>query len=206
MNNFTQRGESLELTAPGGGVVKGTAYLIGSLLVVAEVSADAAAKFSALAKGVVDLPKPADETWTEGVKVYWDDTAKNITTVSGGNTLVGVAVTPQAIAIVLATDALVADVTIEGAVLTVIDYTGLTGKTVTVTIGGTTYTLTEGTDFDAETDNETTASNLATAIAALDLAQASVDTDTAEVTVFAGTGATNQTPAVGRLRLDGGAR
>lgn len=64
---------------------------------------------------------------------------------------------------------------------TVVDYSALTGKTVTV---GTT-TLTEGTDWDAETSNEVTATNLAAAITAL--ANVNAVADGADVDVTAAT-------------------
>ena len=49
----------------------------------------------------------------------------------------------------------------------VLDYASLTGNTVTVRIDGTNNVLTEGAEWTAATDNDTTASSLATAIAAL---------------------------------------
>lgn len=91
MENYVAPGEVLELTAPTGGVVSGTAYKIGSLVVVATVTAAQTVKFSAIVKGVVSHAKVSAQAWTEGVKLYWDDTAKNFTTTAGGNTLVGVA-------------------------------------------------------------------------------------------------------------------
>ena len=91
MENYDQEGEVVPFTAPTGGVVSGTAYLIGSLVVVALVTAAETVMFSALVKGVVTHAKVSAQAWTEGVKLYWDDTAKNFTTTSGGNTLCGVA-------------------------------------------------------------------------------------------------------------------
>jgi len=64
---------------------------------------------------------------------------------------------------------------------TVVDYSNLSEKTVTV---GTT-TLTEGTDFDAETSNEVTATNLAAAIN--ELANVNAVADGADVDVTAAT-------------------
>jgi predicted RecA/RadA family phage recombinase len=84
-------GEVVELTAPSGGVVSGTAYLIGSLLVIATVTAAEGAKFNGLTMGVVSYAKVSAQAWAEGAKVYWDNSAKNMTTTSSGNTLVGVA-------------------------------------------------------------------------------------------------------------------
>lgn len=91
MNNFVQEGEVLELTAPSGGVVSGTAYLIGSLLVVAAADVAQTLPFSGKTTGVFTLPKATGEAWTEGAKLYWDNSAKKLTTTSSGNTLVGVA-------------------------------------------------------------------------------------------------------------------
>ena len=82
----------LTLTAPSGGVTTGTVYLIGSLAVVALYSAAQTLPFSALVTGVIEYAKVSAQAWAEGEKVYWDNTAKNFTTTSAGNTLVGVAV------------------------------------------------------------------------------------------------------------------
>jgi predicted RecA/RadA family phage recombinase len=91
MINYVQQGEVLTYTAPGGGVVSSTAYLIGSLLVIATIDADAGDKFTGLVIGVVEYAKPTAQAWTEGAKIYWDDSAKKMTTTSASNTLVGVA-------------------------------------------------------------------------------------------------------------------
>jgi predicted RecA/RadA family phage recombinase len=92
MKNYGQNGEVVTLTAPSGGVVSGIAYKIGSLIAVALVTTAQTLPFPALARGVVSYAKPGSQAWTEGVKVYWDDSGKNFTTTSGGNTLAGVAV------------------------------------------------------------------------------------------------------------------
>lgn len=89
--NYQQEGDVIDFTAPAGGVLAGTAYLIGQLLVVALVSAAAGATFSGKATGVWELPKLSAQAWTEGALVYWDNSNKRLTTVATGNTLVGVA-------------------------------------------------------------------------------------------------------------------
>jgi predicted RecA/RadA family phage recombinase len=89
--NFIQPGECLEFTAPTGGVTSGTPLLIGSLLVVPLVTAAATVKFNGCTCGVFKVTKADSQAWTEGVKVYWDDTNKNFTTTSTANTLCGVA-------------------------------------------------------------------------------------------------------------------
>lgn len=91
MNNFVQIGENLTLTAPSGGVTSGLGYLIGSLFVVATVTADETVQFVGRVIGVVELVKTTAEAWTEGQKIYWNNSTKKTTTTSGGNTLIGVA-------------------------------------------------------------------------------------------------------------------
>ena len=91
MKTFAEPGEIIPLTAPSGGVVTGTAYKIGSLVVVATMTVAQTLMFSALVRGTVSHAKVSAQAWTEGVKIYWDDSAKNFTTTSTSNTLVGVA-------------------------------------------------------------------------------------------------------------------
>lgn len=89
--NFIQPGNVLTLTAPSGGVVAGTAYLIGALLVVAQNTVDEALPFEGMPVGVHTLPKATGAAWTEGAALYWDNTAKKLTTTAASNTLVGCA-------------------------------------------------------------------------------------------------------------------
>jgi predicted RecA/RadA family phage recombinase len=91
MQNWVQEGKVMTFTAPSGGVVSGTAYLIGSLLVIATITAAQTEPFTGITRGVVTYAKPGSQAWTEGAKIYWDNSAKNFTTTSSGNTLVGVA-------------------------------------------------------------------------------------------------------------------
>lgn len=90
--NFIQPGDVLTLTAPSGGVVAGTAYLIGTLLVVAQNTVAETLPFEGKTTGVFEYAKVSAQAWTEGAKVYWDNTAKNFTTTASGNSLAGVAV------------------------------------------------------------------------------------------------------------------
>lgn len=96
MKNYVQPGDILTLTAPSGGVVSGTAYLIGAILVVAAVTAAESESFAAKTAGVFTLPKTTSEAWTEGAKLYWNNTTKKLTTTASGNTLVGVAASAAA--------------------------------------------------------------------------------------------------------------
>lgn len=209
MDNFSKRGKVITLTAPTGGVVSGTAYQIGSLVVVATESVAQTLPFEALVKGVVTVPKVAEERWTDGLKIYWDDSEGKFTLDSdtGANPLVGVAVQPiVSTTVTLATDALAADLLISGMTLQVLDYAQLASDNaeVTVTINGTATVLTEGTDWTAATSNNATATSLALAINGLTGVNAAAVTDT--VTVTASTGATAASTATGRVRLDGAVR
>jgi predicted RecA/RadA family phage recombinase len=98
MKTYVQPGEVLQLTAPSGGVVSGTPYLIGSLVSIALVTAAETVPYSAMVTGTATVPKATGggSAWTEGVKLYWDDSAKKFTKTSGGNTLSGVAVAAAA--------------------------------------------------------------------------------------------------------------
>ena len=92
MDNYIQPGDVIELTAPVGGVVSGTPYQIGELLVIATVTAAATYAFNGAVRGVFKITKAASQAWTEGALVYWDDTAKDFTTTAAANLLAGVAV------------------------------------------------------------------------------------------------------------------
>jgi predicted RecA/RadA family phage recombinase len=89
MKNFLYEGDTLEFTAPSGGVVSGSGYKIGDTFVVSAVTVAAGVLFNGRVRGVVALPKAASVTPAQGVKLYWDDTAKNVTTTSSSNTLIG---------------------------------------------------------------------------------------------------------------------
>ena len=94
MKNFLYEGDTLEFTAPSGGVVSGSGYKIGDTFVVAQVTAAVGVLFNGRVKGVVALPKAATITPAQGVKLYWDDTNKNVTNSASGNTLIGVHASP----------------------------------------------------------------------------------------------------------------
>ena len=96
MNNFIQPGNVVTLTAPSLGVVTGTPYKIGQLIVVAAASVAQTLPFEGATRGVFTLPKATGQTWSEGALVYWDNSAKKFTTTSGGNTLAGCAVAEAA--------------------------------------------------------------------------------------------------------------
>jgi predicted RecA/RadA family phage recombinase len=91
MRNFIKPGKVLTMVAPSGGAVSGNAYKIGAFFGVAAISAAEDEEFELNLEGVYGLPKPTAQAWAVGDPIFWDDTAKKVTTVSAGNTLVGAA-------------------------------------------------------------------------------------------------------------------
>ena len=88
---FLQEGKIVELTAPGGGVVSGQMLKISDLLVIAMGSAAATEKFSASLGGVHSIKKKSADVVAEGDTLYWDDSAKELTSTTTGNFLAGAA-------------------------------------------------------------------------------------------------------------------
>lgn len=87
--NYIAPSDPVTVPAPAGGVVSGTAYLIGALFGVAGNSAAQTVPFPLHRGGVWLLPKATAVNWLVGAQLYWDNTAKLITNVSSGNTAVG---------------------------------------------------------------------------------------------------------------------
>lgn len=99
MKNYVQDGIALDLIAPSGGVVSGLAYKIGSIIALAAVDAAEGETFAGYVEGVYDVvaaTHATDQAWTEGLLIYWDDTAKAFTITATSNTKAGVAVAAKA--------------------------------------------------------------------------------------------------------------
>lgn len=77
--NFVQPGDTLELTAPSGGVVSGGGYMIGKLFVVALTSAAAGDTFQGKTTGVFSLPKAASVTPAQGAVAFFDGSTGTVT-------------------------------------------------------------------------------------------------------------------------------
>lgn len=86
---FVQEGDTLEFTAPVGGVVSGRGYLIGDTFVVAVADAAAGQLFNGRTRGVFSLPKAAAVTPAQGVKLYWIAGSGTVTNSASGNVLIG---------------------------------------------------------------------------------------------------------------------
>ena len=82
--NHVKPGAVLTFTAPSGGVVSGTLYIINNTACLALTSAADGAAFEAAIEGVFRLPKAPSQAWLQGARIMWDNTsnkrASNATT------------------------------------------------------------------------------------------------------------------------------
>lgn len=70
---FKQPGDTMEFTAPAGGVTAGIPVLIGGMPVIPVATTAAAGRFRGVAVGVHTLPKTINEgALTEGMPAFWD--------------------------------------------------------------------------------------------------------------------------------------
>ena len=90
MKNFVQEGKTLTLAAPYA-VLSGDGLLVGSIFGVASNDAAIAAEVETVTEGVFSLKKLSAQAWTQGALIYWDNTAKECTTVLTSNKLIGTA-------------------------------------------------------------------------------------------------------------------
>ncbi|AGC43261.1 hypothetical protein MYSTI_01930 [Myxococcus stipitatus DSM 14675] len=95
MNNYSQLGETVTLTAPYA-VSSGEGALVGSLFGVATGNVASGAEGEFLTCGVVVLKKTSAQAWTQGAKVYWDNAARECTTTASTNALIGCALSAAA--------------------------------------------------------------------------------------------------------------
>lgn len=105
MKNYVQPGNVISYTLGSGEttLASGKAVKIGLLVgVIASLARNGQTVFFTQAsaendvaqvslEGVYTLPKTTGEAWTQGAKVYWDNTAKAVTTTASGNTAMGYA-------------------------------------------------------------------------------------------------------------------
>lgn len=88
--NYVNEDDVMTLTAPYDRL-SGQGALIGSLFGVAMVDVLSGQKAAFATEDNWMLTKLSTEAWTQGAKIYWDNTAKQCTLVSAGNTLIGCA-------------------------------------------------------------------------------------------------------------------
>lgn len=90
MQNYIQAGEHVTITAAAA-VVSGQGLLTGAMFGVVQGDAESGEAVVVVRRGVFELPKLEAQAWTQGAKVYWDNTNGWVTTAASGNTLIGVA-------------------------------------------------------------------------------------------------------------------
>lgn len=89
-NSVQSEADAIDFLAPAGGVVGGQGFLLGAIFGVVRHSAAQGAKSILDLKGTFTLPKTAGNTPAPGAALYWDDTAKSITTTVGSNVKAGI--------------------------------------------------------------------------------------------------------------------
>lgn len=103
MKNFIQTGDTVEVPAPYA-LLSGEGAKVGAIFGVAaaDTAITVAVRLSKI--GIFKMKKLSAQAWAVGDKIYWDDAAKQMTTVVGANLLVGeataVAVNPSATGLV----------------------------------------------------------------------------------------------------------
>lgn len=78
MQNYKGDDEKVVRPAPVGGVTSGTPVVIGSEFLVPETTAAATADVSFIKRGRVTLPSESTDTFTAGLKVYWNPTSGKV--------------------------------------------------------------------------------------------------------------------------------
>ena len=94
MKNFVQPGETITVIAPYA-VLSGGGVLVGNIFGVATNDAANGASVEIMGEGVFDITKAAGAV-TQGAIMFWDNSAKVVTTVNGGGNMpIGVATQAQ---------------------------------------------------------------------------------------------------------------
>src|SRR5262245_25208386 len=91
---IVQDGHNISLVAPYQRN-PGEGALVGSIFGVALATTANGAAGAFAVDGVWDLAKATAQAWTQGVILYWDNAAKNVTTTASTNKLIGTAVQAQ---------------------------------------------------------------------------------------------------------------
>lgn len=88
--NYVQPGKTITVAAPAN-VLSGAGVQVGSLFGVAQHDALENADVEIDTQGVWELPKVSAQAWTVGIPLYWDNTAKLVTSVASTHKMIGVA-------------------------------------------------------------------------------------------------------------------
>ena len=94
--NYVQPGETVTMVAPYA-VASGGGILVGAVFGIALADAAPGAPVEVRRVGVFDTAKAPGQAWVaDTTKLYWDNTARNVTSTAAGNALIGVARQSQA--------------------------------------------------------------------------------------------------------------
>jgi predicted RecA/RadA family phage recombinase len=88
--NMIQSGDIVDMVALAP-VVSGQVVMKGQMIAIALASVAAGEIFAAALCGAYEVPKASADTFTQGDVVYWDDTAKEMTSVPTDNKKAGYA-------------------------------------------------------------------------------------------------------------------
>ena len=93
MNNFTQHGNTLTVSAPAA-VTSGQLVVVGSIVGVASTTQAIGEQVEVDTMGVFTLPKVTTDVIATGDKLYWDSVAAKLTRTAGTGSkpFVGVAI------------------------------------------------------------------------------------------------------------------
>lgn len=86
--NFVADGDIIRMTAPYA-LTSGQGALVGALFGIAQHDAAISTSVALGMEGVYDITKEPSLAISAGVRVFWDDTNKRITTTATGNFQVG---------------------------------------------------------------------------------------------------------------------
>lgn len=97
MKNYLGPADRIDIVAPAA-LASGAGVLVGAMFGVTVGPAANGERVPVQVTGLVSLPKAASITPAPGALLYWDDTAKAVTTTASGNTKIGVHGSPVAAA------------------------------------------------------------------------------------------------------------
>ncbi len=90
MRNSLFSGNNVTLPAPYA-LTSGQVAQVGSIIGVAQGAAASGADVVLVRQGVFTLTKATGQAWAIGATLYWDNAARNVTTVLTGNKMIGAA-------------------------------------------------------------------------------------------------------------------
>ncbi|HYD79839.1 MAG TPA: capsid cement protein [Paucimonas sp.] len=163
MKNFIKSGCTVTLTAPYD-VTSGDGFQVGAIFAVAAYTAASGADVEGCREGVVTLKKTSAQAWTQGQKIYWDNSNKRCDSDSTVGMLIGTAhvaaANPSSTGEVILNGA--APSTAEGpqaAITSLTDNTGGTANDTLTALGGLT-TLTDNTGLSGSHDDTLAATSV----------------------------------------------